>query len=230
MEMGFYNNETLFVDEHRSSVRNILDVMQDWVRVIDLNDNILYANKAMKEALGCWIVGKKCFEIIGRDTPCENCISKQAITLREPMYKEETINNRIYSVLSSPLKNVNGDIDAVVEVLRDVTNYKKMENEIRAQNEKLHKDLQMARRMQYSLLPKLSELRGIKIAYTYKPCEVVSGDFFDIFPIDDLHVGVYIADVSGHGVSSSMLTIIYKIFDGIQVGTLFLKKGQSISK
>ena len=39
------------------------------------------------------------------------------------------------------------------------------------------------------------------------PCEALGGDFLDIFNIDEDHIGIYIADVSGHGVPASMLTI-----------------------
>jgi len=36
---------------------------------------------------------------------------------------------------------------------------------------------------------------------------MLGGDFIDIFAIDEDHIGVYIADVSGHGVPASMLTV-----------------------
>ena len=40
----------------------------------------------------------------------------------------------------------------------------------------------------------------------------MSGDFVDYFRIDEQHVGFYIADVSGHGVSSSFITVLLKSF------------------
>ena len=42
------------------------------------------------------------------------------------------------------------------------------------------------------------------------PCESLGGDFVDIFRIDDSHIGVYIADVSGHGVQASLLTVFLR--------------------
>jgi sigma-B regulation protein RsbU (phosphoserine phosphatase) len=47
-------------------------------------------------------------------------------------------------------------------------------------------------------------------SYIYKPCETLGGDFLDIFKIDSEHIGVYIADVSGHGVAASMLTVFLR--------------------
>ena len=36
----------------------------------------------------------------------------------------------------------------------------------------------------------------------------LSGDFVDYFPIDDRHVGFYMADVSGHGAASAFVTVM----------------------
>ncbi|MBF0275476.1 MAG: PP2C family protein-serine/threonine phosphatase, partial [Nitrospinae bacterium] len=44
----------------------------------------------------------------------------------------------------------------------------------------------------------------------YKPCEQVGGDFYDVFRIDEENIGVYICDVSGHGVSAAMITVFIK--------------------
>ncbi|MDK2799361.1 MAG: phosphoserine phosphatase RsbU/P [Clostridiales bacterium] len=209
-EMLYYNKTSILTAEHIHFIGNILNGMQDWVRVIDLEDNIIYANNAMKEALGYYIIGRKCFEVIGRTSHCSNCVSKQAANFYQPVLKEEEINGRIYSVMSSPLKNLNGEIEAVIEVLRDITQAKKMEEKIKMQNKRLKEDMEIARKMQCSLLPKSLRTDKIKFTYYYKPCEMIGGDFFDIFHIDDSHIGVYIADVSGHGVSASMLTVFLR--------------------
>jgi len=193
-------------------IESILDGMQDWVRVIDMNDIIIYANQAMRKELGDQFIGKKCYEILGRSGPCDNCISKHAIRMYDTTYKEEEINGRIYSVRSSPLINSDGEVEACVEVLRDITQEKLMQQKIELQNQKLKSDLQIARMMQYSLLPEAGRLSNgrIEFTYTYMPCETIGGDFFDIYEIDSSHVGVYIADVSGHGVPASMLTMFFR--------------------
>jgi len=36
----------------------------------------------------------------------------------------------------------------------------------------------------------------------------LSGDFMDYFPIDDQHIGFYMADVSGHGAASAFVTVM----------------------
>ncbi|HEX2927199.1 MAG TPA: SpoIIE family protein phosphatase [Ruminiclostridium sp.] len=192
-------------------IEDIINGMQDWVRVVSKDDTVLFVNKSMREGLGYDVVGRKCFEVLGLESPCRNCISR----LRGdnvPGCKEEMINGRIYSVTSSPLRSFQSNhVEAVIEVLHDITELKKMSQELEKQNEQLREDLSIARRLQCSLLPKQQSLGDkISFSYVYKPCEMIGGDFLDIFEIDREHVGIYIADVSGHGVAASMLTMFLR--------------------
>ncbi len=209
-EMIYFEKETITLEEHIHFIENVLNGMGDWVRVIDANDNIIYANKTMKEGLSLSLVGRKCYEVIGRDMPCDNCVSRQSIENYKSMRKEEEINGKIYSIMSSPLRDLNGEVHSVIEVLRDVTETKLMQEKLKEQNNKLNTDLQIAREMQYSLLPKPLTQTKVEFDYIYIPSEMIGGDFFDVFNIDESHIGVYIADVSGHGVPASMLTMFLR--------------------
>lgn len=192
------------------SVEEIINGMHDWVRVLDRNDTVIYMNQAMTEGLGGCTVGLECFKALGKDEPCKNCTSRQAVFKGYPFEKEETIGERVFSVISSPVKNEYGEITAVVEVLRDITQVKKLQKKLLEQNKKLQDDLDIAKKLQCSLLPKELPDDKLNFSFIYKPCEDLGGDYLDIFKIDDDHTGVYIADVSGHGVSASMLTIFLR--------------------
>jgi sigma-B regulation protein RsbU (phosphoserine phosphatase) len=62
-----------------------------------------------------------------------------------------------------------------------------------------------------SFLPQsLPETPGARFAVQYRPCGRVGGDFYDVFRLDEHHVGFYIADAMGHGVPASLLTIFLK--------------------
>ncbi|MGI6777333.1 MAG: SpoIIE family protein phosphatase [Acetivibrionales bacterium] len=193
-----------------SLIEDIINGMYDWVRVLDRNDNIVYINKAMAEGLNSYPIGKKCYQAIGRSAPCENCVSRKSVFNGQPHEKEENINGRVFSVMSSPVRNKSGEIIYVVEVLRDVTQLKMLQGRISEQNKKLQDDLNLAKKLQCSLLPKEIPEDKVDFSFIYKPCETLGGDFLDIFKIDEEHVGIYIADVSGHGVSASMLTIFLR--------------------
>jgi sigma-B regulation protein RsbU (phosphoserine phosphatase) len=72
-------------------------------------------------------------------------------------------------------------------------------------------DLNRAMRLQQGLLPKsLPFSDTISLAAIYHPMAKVGGDLYDIFQLDDHRLGLYIADTSGHGISSAMLTIFLK--------------------
>ncbi len=78
-------------------------------------------------------------------------------------------------------------------------------------NSKLIEDLEYARDIQKAMLPIITNiLPNISFHTVYIPAERLSGDFFDIFKIDDQHMGFYISDVSGHGVPAAMLTVYLK--------------------
>jgi phosphoserine phosphatase RsbU/P len=191
-------------------IEDIINGMYDWVRVLDRNYNIMYINKSMSEALDGLQVGEKCYKATGRTSPCANCVSRKAVFEGTAHEKEEVIGGRIFSVMSSPVKNYEGEIVGVVEVLRDVTQMRQLQKKLLEQNKKLQADLSMARKLQCSLLPKNLPENKIDFSFIYKPCEAIGGDFLDIFKIGEDHIGIYIADVSGHGVSASMLTVFLR--------------------
>ena len=83
-----------------SFTKDIMDGMLDWVRVLDRDNNIIYANKAMREGLKDNPVGRKCYEILGKDDYCENCVSRKSVFDGSTHEKTEIINGRIFSVMS----------------------------------------------------------------------------------------------------------------------------------
>jgi len=72
----------------------------------------------------------------------------------------------------------------------------------------MRRDLAAAARMQKAMLPPpVGEIHGISFASSYIPCEQVGGDLFNILELDESHLGIYIFDVSGHGVTAALQSI-----------------------
>ncbi len=70
----------------------------------------------------------------------------------------------------------------------------------------LEHEMRLSRAIQTSLLPqKLPQIPGLEVATLYRPAGDIGGDYFDFIDIDDDHMGVAIADVSGKSVSGAML-------------------------
>lgn len=80
--------------------------------------------------------------------------------------------------------------------------------EIRQVNARFIREMDYARSIQQSLLPlKRLNFKRLSFYSEYYPCERLSGDFYDIYRIDDDHVGMYVLDVSGHGISAALMTM-----------------------
>ena len=75
----------------------------------------------------------------------------------------------------------------------------------------LSEELRLAGLVQRDFLPeKLPNYDKLRWATVFLPNGLVSGDIYDIKPIDEQHVGFYVADVVGHGMPAALLTIFIK--------------------
>ena len=93
----------------------------------------------------------------------------------------------------------------------------KLESEIALKTDEIQRDLEFARDFQAKLMPQKyphlqsplkSDMMGLDFYHIYKPASSVSGDFFDVLKLSDSTVGIFIADVMGHGVRSALVTAI----------------------
>jgi len=76
----------------------------------------------------------------------------------------------------------------------------------------LNTELEMARQIQLSILPhSIPKLAGLDIAAHYLPMTSVAGDFYDFIQVDDKHIGILIADVSGHGLPSALIASMLQV-------------------
>jgi sigma-B regulation protein RsbU (phosphoserine phosphatase) len=103
--------------------------------------------------------------------------------------------------------------EAKDELRKNVQNLDKLVDErtkeLKKSNQTLLDDLEYAKGIQSAMLPdKLPDEKGVSFSAKYYPAENVSGDFYNIFKLDDQNLGMYIGDVSGHGVSAAMLTVL----------------------
>ena len=75
-----------------------------------------------------------------------------------------------------------------------------------AEKKRMDYDLGMAHRIQTSLLPKdIPVLPGVQIAAFSVPAQQIGGDYYDFVRIDEDHLGIVIADVSGKGVAGALV-------------------------
>jgi phosphoserine phosphatase RsbU/P len=76
----------------------------------------------------------------------------------------------------------------------------------------INSELEMAREIQLSILPhEIPRIRGLEIAARYLSMSSVAGDSYDFIIVDEKHLGILIADVSGHGLPAALIASMLKV-------------------
>lgn len=115
----------------------------------------------------------------------------------------------------TPVRDHDGEVTHFIGVQSDVSVRRRAEDDLRrAKGEletalsELRRDLDLAARVQQSLLPgKTPRLEGVEVAWEFRPCAHLAGDFLNVFSLDDEHAAFYVLDVSGHGASAALLSV-----------------------
>ena len=82
----------------------------------------------------------------------------------------------------------------------------------------IQKELETARQIQLSILPaEIPKIEGLDIAARYVPMSSVAGDFYDFIVVDEKHLGILVADVSGHGMPAALIASMLKIALAAQI-------------
>ncbi len=75
-------------------------------------------------------------------------------------------------------------------------------------NEQMQSDIEASSIVLQNMLPPESgRLLNVKYASCFEPCERIGGDLYNIMSFDYNSVGMYILDVSGHGVQAALQTL-----------------------
>lgn len=185
----------------------VLNGIADLIRVLDLNEKVIFVNQAMEEMLG--YDSKQLVCRIGDDV-FNPAITKRALQTGEVIQREENIGNSIFSVKCSPITGDYGEIIGVVEVFRNVTMARKLQKEMIEKNRTMTNETAAASIIQRTMLPDRGFEKNLKVNYIYRPSNILSGDMFDVFEIDKDNVAIYIADSVGHGFAASMVTMFIK--------------------
>jgi len=73
-------------------------------------------------------------------------------------------------------------------------------------------ELETAKKIQTSILPaRVPQLENLRIAASYLPMTSVAGDFYQFVRSDNNHLGILVADVTGHGVPAALISSMIKV-------------------
>ena len=133
------------------------------------------------------------------------------------LYEETKDSKAVVEDLSKiQSQNEIGQLAAdVIDLTKEMDDHTERIRSITAENERISTELSLANRIQKSMLPGIfPPFPGrdeFEIYASMDPAKEVGGDFYDFFLVDDDHLCIVIADVSGKGVPAALFMMASKI-------------------
>ena len=203
-----------------------LDIASEGFTIVDLrpaHQPVIYVNQGFERLTGYAAeeaLGTNCRMLQGADTDPETCEEiRRAIRARREC-RVEILNYRkdgtqFWNRLSlTPVRDASGEVTHYIGVQSDVTDRRRAEDslrdvnrQLRHANERARRSMDAAARIQQALLPRvLPDLPGAHFAFGFRPSETLAGDVLNILPLSPHEAGLYVIDVSGHGVAAALLS------------------------
>jgi len=208
-----------------------LDVAAEGITIADarLPDRpLIYVNDGFERMTGYTVeeaLGRNCRFLQGPDTDPDAMAEIRAALHEDRECLVEILNYRkdgtsFWNRLSiTPVRDSAGDVTHFIGIQSDVTARRLAEDGLRRSTEALQQDLKLAARVQQALLPPHDvEIGGLRIAHAFHPCDELAGDGVGIVPLPDNRLGLYVLDVSGHGVGAALLsfTLTHLLSPGVE--------------
>mgnify|MGYP006275255759 CR=1 FL=1 len=150
----------------------------------------------------------------GGDASAELQVSLAGQTFRVQAGRQQVLNLLVSTFENAVAKNqelvvANQELSVARDSLeKSNAELVELNSEISRRNAQMVRDLDAAAKVQRSLLPAAdAALQGARVAWRYVPCASLAGDFLNVFPLDAEHAGLFVVDVSGHGVPSSLMAV-----------------------
>ncbi len=134
-------------DEYKKYMRTpelerIIDSIPDVIGIQGHEHTVICYNRAGYKLLQkdhAEVSGKKCYELIGREKPCERCATSEAYLTKNPAQTQKYIDHfgMWFDVRAYPVLDENENIQYVVEHLRNITREKQIEDELEKSREDL---------------------------------------------------------------------------------------------
>ncbi len=214
--------------DNQERIKSILDSITDAYYEVDLHGKLIFCNRQLIDLYGYSMeetIGMKYTDYMDKKT------SQEVFNVFNDVYKTGKPSKIIsYSVIHKSgekkyieisvalIKDLNDNITGFRGIARDVTEFKTIElalieseKKLRERNSVIEWDLENARIIQKSIVSAvIPKIPGIKIECRYLPLDAVGGDYFSITPLSEGGIGVFIGDVSNHGVSAALFLSLLK--------------------
>lgn len=133
--------QTMALITSEAKLQAILNAIGDLITIQNRDLDIIWINQPERAIYGD-VVGEKCYRVYKRlESPCPNCTVKKVFEEKKTVISEGMVlrpdGSPIYILTtSSPVRGSDGEINAVVEVVKDITEYKLTEKALKESEEK----------------------------------------------------------------------------------------------
>ena len=216
--------------EERNLLRTIIDHLPSRIFVKDAASRYLINNKAHLRQLGVehqeeargrttmdFFPGERGRQAMADDNRVlesgESILNQEKSDFGAEQHVRWSLTNKV------PFRGVRDKVIGLVGISHDITERKRMEEELRRRTEEMETDVRMARQVQevffsspYPVFPRgvAPAASALRFAHRYVPASTLGGDFFDIIRLSDTRCGILICDVMGHGVRAGLLTALIR--------------------
>jgi phosphoserine phosphatase RsbU/P len=235
MQEALQNSESLY--------HSLVEAMPQGVFRRDLQGRFTFANQTYckyHQIKPEDIIGKTDFDLYSKEAAEKywrddlKIMEKgETVEILEESQPTGTEEKRYHHVIKTPLRDNAGRVIGLQGMFWDVTEKKRADEQIRLANAELarsreelrtknllmEENLQMAREIQFAMLPQQypafprgvpAERSALQFIHRYQPAETVSGDFFNVSALSEDEAGVFICDVTGHGMRAALVTAMIR--------------------
>jgi phosphoserine phosphatase RsbU/P len=130
--------------------------------------------------------------------------------LTEPLDKVKAFSTGGVDYLTKPfhMEELHARVETHLKLRQLSAQLEDTNRQLERVNTRMSRDLEAAAKIQKTFLPGIApDIPGVQFAWSYRPCDELAGDGLNIIPLGGGRVGLYILDVSGHGVASALLSV-----------------------
>jgi len=120
------------------------------------------------------------------------------------------MNRGAFDFINKPIDFA--DLELTIVKTKDSIDYLKSQQKELSRLTSFEHEVKSAARIQSELLPNINgfckKYKEVEIGSFIKPAKFIGGDFYNVIPIDDKHIGFVIADVSGKGIIAASFMLL----------------------
>lgn len=209
------------MDSQMNAVLAAFNGIEDTIATIKPDHTVLWCNRSGYKLLGKRpddVIGRKCFELVGRQNPCDNCVALAAISSRQIKIAERYVPElgRHFQRTASPIIDKDGNISLVILQVHDISSYKSTEEALRNSEESLKAIFE-------------TSPAGIILVDPKGRITIANRSMADLFAcsIDDLHGVAYVdllhPDLKAVGLAN-MKSLIAGEIDNVSIERRYMRK------